>query len=164
MKRHTTRIHVLFWLVSAILLLSSACQDNIRQEEFPDLPIPVEELNTQVSVFAPSGANTFQINDDIFVAVKVIGEDTLIFPPDFGAVVYRYEDKEWTKVEGIPVTYRHGDWIIPPGLDGSDWVSPKPLKFSHTVLLRIFVFGHVYRDGKATDEMVGAYVDVVLRP
>ncbi len=47
---------------------------------------------------------------------------------------------------------------------GDTWVYPLIPDLDKPAWLRIFVFGHVYRDDKATDKKVGGFVDVILKP
>ncbi len=136
----------------------------------PEIGLPVERLNTQVYVFAPKGWNTFKFNDPITLEIRVIGNEEIIFPPDFGVSTFLYRDGSWLEVvESVPVTYSHGDVILPPYrgnlfLSGTAVAFPILQNASDPTLLRIFVFGHVYRNGKATDEKVGAYADVIIHP
>lgn len=136
----------------------------MQAEEFPDLHLPQKNLNYELAVFTPT--RQLRIGEPIFFVVQVVGENTIIFPPDFNATIYRYQrnNREWIKVEKEPVEYQSGNWIIPPGEKGADWIIPKLSDSAEVVLLRIFVFGYIYQDGQPTDEKVGAYTDVILKP
>lgn len=154
--------------VLCLLMLTTACVLQPDVENVPDVDIPVDELNSQVSVFAPKGWNTFKINDPIELEIYVTGNEKIIFPPDFGIKTFLYDNGEWIEVvETVPITYPPGDVILPPS-NGNPFMTGVARSFpilsdaSEPTLLRIFVFGHIYRDGKATDEKVGAYVDVIL--
>lgn len=150
------------------LTLTTACVLQLDLENVPDVDIPVEDLNSQVSVFAPKGWNTFKVNEPIELEIYVTGSEKVIFPPDFGVKTFLYDNGEWIEVvETVPITYPPGDVILPPS-NGNPFMAggarsfPILLDASDPTLLRIFVFGYIYRDGKATDEKVGAYVDVIL--
>ncbi|MEW6568432.1 MAG: hypothetical protein AB1449_09770 [Chloroflexota bacterium] len=135
----------------------------------PAVELPTDELNQQVILSAPPGLNTFKINSGVRLLVEVTGSETIIFPADFGIRPFRYENEEWVEVEQVPTTYAHGDVVLPPS-EGNPLVTGVAHTFpilpdtDRPVLLRIFVFGHVYRDGTATNEEVGGYIDVVLEP
>jgi hypothetical protein len=162
MKKHLHLSQACFLVV--ILVFLAACQSDVSFSGFADLPVETDELNTQVYVFAPVGANSFEIGDDIFLVVQATGENTLVFPPGFGAVIYRYNKNQWIQVEKLPAKYAYGDWIIPPGGKASEIIWTKLSDQSHKILLRVFVFGHVYQHGETTDEIVGGYTDIVLHP
>ena len=153
-----------------MLALPSACVPQPDGEDMPEIGIPVESLNSQVNAFAPKGWNTFKVGDPITLEIYVIGNEEIIFPPDFGIRTFLYRDGNWTEVvESVPVAYSHGDVILSP-YRGNLFVSGTAVAFpilqnaNDLMLLRIFVSGHIYRNGKATDEKVGAYVDVILHP
>lgn len=162
------RLQILFVLFA--LMLATACVLQPELENMPEVGIPPENLNTKVRVIAPRGLNTYKINAPIQLVIYVMGDEAIIFSPDFGVKIFLYKDGEWTEVvETVPITYLHGDTILPPSqgnsfLSGSARAFPLFPGADHPVLLRIFVLGHVYRDATATDEKVGAYVDVILHP
>lgn len=156
-----------------ITIFITSCGNRLpEQQGMPDIGIPVQDLNTQIRVYAHKGLNTFKENGCFALIIDVIGEETIIFPPDFGEKVFAYENGQWLQIGDFPVEYRGGSSIIPPSKGDplameTTIVCPRLPDYllSHRrVLLRVFIFGHIYRDGKPTDEKVGGYADVILRP
>lgn len=155
------------WFVFALI---SACISWPDLENMPEIDIPAENLNVQVQVFAPKGWNTFKSNDPIELEIYVIGSEEIIFPPDFGVKTFLYDNGSWVEViETVPTTYSHGDVVLQP-YNGNPFFAGAARAFpilpgaNNPTLLRIFVFGNLYYNGEATNEKVGAYVDVILHP
>lgn len=157
----------IIWLVSVLM---NACISRPDLENMPEIGIPAENLNVQVQVFAPKGWNTFKINEPIELEIYVTGSEEIIFPPDFGIKTFLYDTGNWVEIlETVPISYSHKDVVLQPYngnlfLAGAARAFPILPRANNPTLLRIFVFGHLYRNGEATDEKVGAYVDVILRP
>ena len=133
----------------------------------PDVGVPPESLNTDVRLWAPEGLNTFKINEAIGLAVEVVGSEQVIFPRDFGNRMFLNEGGEWVEVENIPTDWGEGYFVLSPSRgDPKEWadtrVFPWFKELDRLVLLRVFVIGQVYRQGAATEDRVGAYVDVIL--
>lgn len=155
-------------LVGYLVLLVS-CALELQPSGMPEIGLPADELNQQISLSAPAGLNTSRMNAGIRQLVEVTGSETIIFSPDFGIRSCLYQNEECVEVEQVPTTYAHGDVILPPSggdplLTAIAHAFPILPNSDQSALLRVFVFGHVCRDGGATNEAVGAYVDVVLQP
>ena len=160
-------IKKIFLLVVTIQILS-ACFF-INPAGMPPVDVPSDELNTEFRVFVEDELNRLRINQRIWLAINVIGENQIIFPPDFAIEMFQYTDGEWQPVKDVPTEYAGGDCILYPSagdplLWGSTSVFPLVTDMEEPVLLRIFVFGHAYQDGKAIDDKFGSYVDVTLKP
>ncbi len=156
-------------LAAACLILAASCAPRAQPVGMPPIDFPVEALNEQVRLAAPAGWNSFEVNSPVGLVVEVVGPEAVIFPPDYGIRAFRYDGEEWVEVEQVPTTYAHGDVIVPPSggdplVTGATEIFPILPDTDKPLLLRIFVFGRVYREGEATDEEVGAYLDVVLKP
>lgn len=156
-------------LIAASFALLASCRAEAQPVGMPSVDIPADALNEQIRLSAPAGWNTFKVDSPVGLLVEVTGTETIIFPPDFGIQPFRYSDGEWVEVEQVPTTYVHGDVIVPPSggnplVTGTARTFPILPDTDKPVLLRIFVFGHMYRDGTATDDKVGAYIDVLLEP
>ncbi|MEW6568450.1 MAG: hypothetical protein AB1449_09870 [Chloroflexota bacterium] len=127
-------------------------------------------MNSRIRVIAPDGWNTFKFNDRVALEVKAIGSEQVIFPPDFSARVFANVDDQWVQVSLLPEAGpSQGQFVLSPA-DG-DWleqaeaiVFPILQESDRPVLIRIFVIGNTYQDGRAADRQVAAYADVILRP
>lgn len=169
MKHLSNDVKRLSIFIGLFSLVVTTCILQPDVENFPDVDIPLDHLNSQVFVTAPKGWNTFKTGDPITVEVYVTGKDEIIFPPDFGVKVFSYEHNEWMRVETVPITSPSHSIVLPPSngdspVTGETMVSPILSDESRTRLLRIFVSGNIYRNGVVTEEKIGAYVDVILRP
>lgn len=156
-------------LLLATLVLVAACAGEQPPTGMPPVDIPLEVLNTEVRVFYLEGWNTFRIDDPVALSVEVVGDEQVIFPPDFGVRMFLYSEGMWVEIEGVPTEYRGGSFVLSPSHGdpfevGDTSVFPIVPDKGTPALLRVFVTGHVYRDGKATDERVGAFVDLTLNP
>jgi len=156
-------------LTVAPLLFLTSCLALSAPKGMPDVGVPEEALNRKIRLLAPEGLNTFEINSSIAVVVEVVGSEDILFPPDYGITLFRYDDGEWAQVQEVPATYTHGDVILPPSqgnilLTGTAVTTPILPETDKVVLVRVFVFGRVMREGVVTDDVEGAYIDVVLRP
>ncbi len=156
-------------LTVALLLFLTSCLALSAPKGMPDVEVPEEALNRKIRLLTPEGLNTFEINSRISVVVEVVGSQAILFPPDYGITLFRYDDGEWAQVQEVPATYAHGDVVLPPSqgnvlLTGIASAFPVLSQTDKPVLLRVFGFGRVMREGVVTDEVEGAYIDVVLRP
>lgn len=150
-------------------LFLTSCLALSPPKGMPDVGIPEEALNRRIRLLAPEGLNTFKTNSRIRLVVEVIGSEGIFFPADYGITPFRYDDGEWVQVDEVPTTYARGDGVLPPSqgnilLTGTASTVPILPETDRPVLLRVFVFGRVFRNGMVTDEVEGAYIDVVLRP
>ena len=156
------RISKLFsWLI--ILYSLVACTSTASM---PPIDFPEEMLNQDLRITAPEGWNTYQTNDEISLNVLVIGNEKIIFAPDFDVKMFVLNGEHWEEVFNIPIEYSQGDNIVFPR-NGNPFNSAVAVLFpnlpfpNHQTLIRIFVFGHVYRNGEKTDEEVGAYINIL---
>jgi hypothetical protein len=156
-------------LLATLLSYLVACAGLERPVGTPPVDVPAEALNTDIRVFALDGWNTFRIDDPLTLSVEVMGDDEIVFPPDFGVKMFLYDAGDWVEIEGVATEYSGGAFVLSPSngnplLVGDTTVFPILPDPDKPATLRIFVTGHFYRHGKATDERVGAYVDLVLKP
>ena len=156
------------YIVLISLILLAACSQN-NPTSMPTIDVPTEELNTEFRVFIEEDLDGLRINQRLYLAVDVIGENQIIFPPDFGLEMFQYADGEWQAVQDVPTEYSGGDYILSPSkgdplMAGSTSVFPLVTDKEKPVLIRIFIFGHIYRDVEMAGEKTGGYVDVMLKP
>ena len=160
----------LFFLASALAIIGAGCSTGTAATPvgMPEVGLPTEAIDAQIRVWAPEGLNTFKINQPIGLAVEVLGSEQVIFARDFGNRMFQYANEEWREVENVPTDWGEGSFLLSPSNgDPMEWQETEVFPwFGETdspILLRLFVIGHVYRQGATTDDAVGAYVDVILR-
>jgi hypothetical protein len=157
-----------FLLLISFALLLTACKSPPPASDMPELGIPEEEFNTKVRLSAPAGWNTFKTDDVIGLAVEVISEEPVVFPHDYGARIFLWNNAEWLEINDEMI-HPEGEIIItsanndPLNLGAASVypVLPDPDK---PAWVRIILIGNVYRNNEATDERVAAYIDVHLTP
>lgn len=156
------------YIVYISLIFLAACSQN-NPTSMPAIDVPTEELNTEFRVFIEEDSDGLRINQRLYLVVDVIGENQIIFPPDFGLEMFQFTDGEWQVVQDVPTEYSGGDYILSPSkgdplMAGSTSVFPLVNDKEKPVLIRIFIFGHIYWDGKLVGDKVGGCVDVMLKP
>lgn len=164
MKRYYTYVLAL----GLFLIHASACTSKSLPADGPDIGIPAEEINTKVVLSAPDGWNTFIIGNDVGIAVKVISKDQVAFSNDYGAQMFLYQNKEWVEIPNF-ARYPEGSIILSPADNdpyklGNALVFPILPDENQPATIRIFLVGHIYRDGQITNDLAGASIDVVLSP
>jgi len=155
-------------IVCLFLLISISCKRETTPEEFPNVGVPLEELNKKIELLAPYGLNTFRTRDVVGLSVRIIGDEPIAFTHDYGARLFIPQNGEWEEVRNFG-TYPRGIIIVPPWdnnprNEGAAGVGPELPDPEKPVLLRIVLIGNVYRNEQVTDERVGAYIDVELKP
>ena len=156
-------------LTLAFVSLLGACSPSgtPQLEGMPDVGVPAQHVNTEIRLWAPEELNSFKVNEPIWLAVEVVGKEDVVFPRDYGNRMFRYADGDWGEVENVPTDWGEGDFLLSPSNgDPMEWGGPRVFPWFESVddpiLLRILVVGSRYRGGVATDEKVGAFVDVAL--
>jgi hypothetical protein len=164
------KYYILLIFLAIMLIPISACDNNTpgSTNDMPDIGIPPDEFNKKVKLFAPDGWNTFRIGDSVALEVEVVGDEQIAFAPDYGARLFIYEKNQWLEVANF-TNYPEGIFILSPANDdylklGAIGVKPILPDPNKAVMLRIILVGNIYRDGKITDEVTAAYIDVDLKP
>jgi hypothetical protein len=165
-KHFKLKIVVLIFLCVSI---TNLCSCKYWNSTIPKYDIPQENINTYVKIFAPKGWNEFIIGDPIAVVVDVIGKEILVFPADFNIQCFTYTDSKWSEIEKEQIQRLNGKIIMfpskgKPELIRSALIFPKINDQVDPLKLRVVIVGHIYIDGKSTDQLVGAYTDVKLYP
>jgi hypothetical protein len=154
-----------------LLLLFVSCSTK-PPTDLPDVDISVDDLNTKISLDAPSGWNNFKIDETITLSITNTSESVLVFDPNFGTRVFIYEDNEWKETEDKIKNFYNDDIFIHPGAGDSDptrnmeatSVRPELGNLKKTITIRIFIVGNLYENNTKTNKQTGAYIDVLLKP
>ncbi len=136
----------------------------------PEIGIPIETLNNDFKLYAPKGWNTFRIGESVEILIEVVSEDPVIFENNFGVRLFIYTDDQWSEVANLMKYDRLKKEFIVYPVSGnalntsSTGIVPKLPDNKKATMVRIFLFGNIYRNGAKTDEKTGAYIDLLLKP
>jgi hypothetical protein len=133
----------------------------------PTMDFATENLNSKLQLSAPPDWNNYDANNSVSLLVQNISNDQVVFPKDFNIRIYTYTDEKWVEIRNIS-EYIGDDVVLFPRSDtslGETGVGFFPYLFGYKtpIELRIFVFGQIYKNDKATNEWIGAYIDVTLK-
>jgi hypothetical protein len=98
----------------------------------------------------------------------VISKNQVIFLHDYGARMFLYQNQEWVEIPNF-MHYPEGSIILSPaGNDpfklGDASIHPILPDENQPATIRIYLVGHIYKDGQITPEATAAYIDVELKP
>lgn len=161
------RVLILAICCSSLLFLMG-CKRISMPSDFPEVGISLSDMNNYIELNAPESINSFNTEGVIELSVRVIGDEPIAFTHDYGARLFIPQNGEWEEVRNFG-SYPRGIIIVPPWdnnprNEGAAGVGPELPDPEKPVLLRIVLIGNVYRNEQVTDERVGAYIDVELKP
>jgi hypothetical protein len=152
-------------------ILSTGCGFNYEEIPLPsDLSIPDSLLNKDLRVKAPATWNKFKKEEDsITLEITLVTSKQIVTSPDFNAVIYLYDNsvKEWGRIKNLGnyetppdeiVLNHRGDIKILPLIPD---LSQTPASQNKVLIL---VSGNVVENGVKTDQVVGAYIILHLKP
>jgi len=169
------KIAISFSLIMLISLVLQACAQNRlpkKERDFVDMVgIPAENINDPVELTLPDIGNDFTFGHPVLLLLRNRSHDTLIFPADYGAALYVYneENKLWIEIDNSTVYPHAGDRLIDPvGKDSTGEVMfsvyPDTQGMAQPTVIRVLVVGQDEQAGSADDTLVGAYLDITLSP
>ena len=165
-----------------LLLITASCREKV-QLITPDVGVPQEYMNTHIKLTAPYGTNSFHLNDPISIFMETQLDKAIIFPNDLGMRVFLRSDESWIELQEIPTINSDGtmnetdiglvptfysegpQYLFPKGVMPDTIVAepypffPKTIKSAY---VRIVFVGHIYENRQATEQTVGAYIDISL--
>jgi hypothetical protein len=125
------------------------------------------DINQTITISAPSGLNTFRLNDGyVMISVLLESDHSVIFDVnDFK--IYLNQENRWVQVP-YQSPHKGMRYIIEPNevpalRSAEISVIPNLEKVSVPVMLRIVVVGNIY-DNEVLGDPVYAYIDVTLHP
>ena len=147
----------------AILFSVVSCSPQITApEEMPPLDIPFESLNEEIKITAPKFKNSFEAHDIIALNIEIIGDEEILFRPDYQNEMFIYTEEKWIEVFHTPPECKLENILLAPSEGSEFFIYPALPDLEEATLLRIFMFGTIRQDGELTEKRVGGYVDVVL--
>src|SRR5215207_2522030 len=96
-----------------LLFLLTSCSAK-SAAEIPDVDVSVYDLNTKITLDAPSGWNTFKIGDTITLSITNDSENVVVFDANFGTRVFVYKDKKWKEIEDMIKSFYDNDIVVYP--------------------------------------------------
>ena len=146
-----------------ILLFAISCSPRIvAPEEMPPLDIPFESLNVEIQITAPKFKNSFEAHDIIALNIEIIGDEDILFRPDYQNKMFVYTEEKWIDVFHTPPECKLENILLASSESSEFFIYPALPDLEEATLLRIFMFGTILQDGELSDKRVGGYVDVVL--
>ena len=130
--------------------------------------ISVANLNQAVQVIAPQAWNTFKLTEPVSLQVANMSDKTISFDKDFGSRIFRLDNKQWVEMKNTMTSLilGGGEEILMKTATNNKYETRGysiKLDFSEKTSkaeIRIYIFGKIVN----TEEAVGAYIDVVLKP
>lgn len=136
--------------------------------------VPVYETNTKITMQLANEFNpptlTLKSSFDVWVINQTA--EPIGFPKDYGSRVYVYSDADntWQEVKNLVIYQTNRPLRLEPKGEGYVF-SEQPVGFQPditttdgSVMVRVFVQGRSFKDGRLTNEIVAAYLDVLLQP
>ena len=162
-------------LVSLLILFSLFVNTGCVKNDPPDLPdigISTDRLNKDLRLVVFPTFNTFKIGESVNLEVQIESDLEVEISPDSDAQIFALNTKagEWQKVKEVPDlgVFDPQTFILSHEDGGIQEVSislyPDLPNRSEPANLLIVVIGNVVQKGKVSDQKVGAYIIVKLRP
>jgi len=153
-------------LLATLLCLSTTVSSCSSAEKLPGVDVPLQQMNSQLRLSLPGGAEHLQVGDSIPLIIQDLAQDPVVFPQDFGAKLFVRQNQQWVPVEN-DVGYPAGEFVLLPVKQQpfgaiSTFVDPV-ISQSPPVTVRAVVVGHLRHNGQ-TGQVVAAYLDITLQP
>lgn len=157
------------WLLLSFLILfglsSCGMPNSSDNEQLPGIDLPITEYNQKVVLQDNAEfLNTYKLGSVFVLEINNQSKDEIIFPPDFGLKIFIREQGNWSEVENR-TDFADYDNLL---LTNSEWPSGLDLVFMPYIAdldastnIRVTIVGHV-KD--KPDELVGAFIDLPLKP
>jgi hypothetical protein len=161
--------NILLFFLSTILLISlAACQGDTQQlERMPGIDLPLQEMNKDINLSAPSYLNDFKMRENIWLVFYNTSDLPVDLSQEYGVSIFQNNGDEWVQVENH-VDYPPSDkWILANGSDEYLWdaIVVNPHLFSDKpIQLRIVILGNFVKENGRIGKEAGAYKDVTLNP
>jgi len=129
--------------------------------KLPGVDILLEDMNSQLRLYAPPEANSFAMKDNLAIVAENLSDQPILFPQDYGIKVFTQQDEQWMPVENA-FHYPSVETTLLPKADeplGGKLIVLLPAVIGdQPISVRVVVVGQMGRDS------VAAYIDVMLHP
>jgi hypothetical protein len=153
-------------LITIILIIASACSGGKNEtSDFPQVGLTENLMNKEMKIEdLPQFFNSFENDKGINLHLINLSNKTIIYPSDTKIRLFTKEDGIWKQV----VNDIHGSIEsnillptkeFPPGQVIS--IVPRISNLTEPQIVRVIVIGHFENEA---DKLVGAYLDVMIKP
>lgn len=148
-------------LITVVFLCSCMkSQDRPHPED-----IPAVNLNRDIQIIVPQAWNTFKLGDVIDLQIVNISNKTLVFDKNFGSRIFLVEDGQWVEVKNTLASIGEDNILMKPPTNNQNGTNGYSVKLDASektgkTEVRIYIFGK----SSDTEEIVGAYTDLILKP
>jgi hypothetical protein len=158
------RTHLTFIFLSTILACNA--QKSSLNERTNDAIPSGKDVNQSITLSAPSGWNTYNIDDHVNLAVVPSTDHTIILNTK-NLLIYQLVNNEWKRIVN-EASYPEMEFImVPSDTPAASTVSvlaiPKLLPQSGDIRLLFVISANIYDNETISDE-VKAYTEVTLKP
>jgi hypothetical protein len=159
---------VLWLLLFSIALFgldSCASLGSQADEQLPGVDLPMKAFNQKIVLQdTPQAQNSYELGSIYVLVLRNKSSEEIIFPSDVGLKIFTKSGDQWSEVENR-MTYPDLEMILPtdyklPGGIVTDF-SPYISGLDASTKIRVIVVGRVKDQ---PDELVGAYIDLPLKP
>jgi hypothetical protein len=170
-KEMNMKTLIRIFLIVSIIVVVASCNKNTSTQDFPEISIPLNKMNTKVSINLIKNLNSYKIGEDVDFEVMNLTNNRIQIIPDNDIFLYQKNQSTFIKIDNN-LHYSSAIDQIPTkqedifGTGSLLFIAnPKIQEADKSINIRIFVIGTICNgDGTPTNEKVGAYVDAVLHP
>lgn len=161
-------------LIASVLMGCSLNQTSLKERQFNQI-FPSVIMNTYLNIEdirdAEGKITSYTTRDTIDIIFYNVSKDNIEFQRDKGIRIFIYDDKEgnWIEIKDNKIYYDDNIVITPPrtsinpGFGGISFI-PKISNRDQPINLRVVVIGQIVKGGLPTGQLVGAYIDLDLKP
>ena len=162
------KVKFIIFLLASFALFS--CQP-ASPGHFPDLGMSVESIqfNTIIRFNVPKEVNTLKLGETIHLELENLSDEIWLF--DIAEIqMFRFENNNWQKVKNNILSIGDGEQVETLQPKGS-WPGSKALipimpdvTSDKMISLRVVILVHNINQEKSEENIVGAFVDITLKP
>ena len=104
----------IFFFLLTLPFLFACASDSPTPQETPTLQIPFESLNEEIRISASKLQNSFRLNDIVEFKIEVIGENEILFRPDYQNKMFIYTQESWVEVFHTPPECKRDNILLAP--------------------------------------------------
>jgi len=175
MKTNKISQIILLPILILYLVICSSCVNRKKENSFAKIiPVPIQNMNYEITLSLPiinNNAIVPKLGESITFEIDNHSKDLIKFPSNYGIKMFRYDaiGENWLEIKNITKYIPEGNrQVSPKGNDSLGYIitgafPDLPLS-SNPVDIRIVVLGTIYQNDIATNNLVGAYLDVTVQP
>jgi hypothetical protein len=161
----------IFWLLLLIIMifLGTGCSyagESTGLQDFPDIGIPVKDLNQHLKINTPAVVPSFREEDRIVLVIENLTQSAIMIEPDQDVKIFKKSTSGWEPVSN-EFNYNQAQWLV--SVKGGDvpaivpfGIYPGLYNLSEPTLLRVIVIGKPENLPKVAQTI--SYVDITVNP